>query len=421
MTEVLAGLRSAGGSVANTRSMGLMVPVVLEAVPTLDLTSVPNGATVRVYFCGLLPSDLVAIVLFGTPGAGTPDIDPVSGNAVGHVDFTVPASALVPNDGGMVKIVSAVVRGDEQWVSDEITLAVGSLRPVPVEIKPFITRAWDTRGNVGDGGSTFDAVLNIEGMASPGMQVEIFRDGISVGKATVDSNGNWTHRIADLPVGAHTLAVTALYGGGLTSPARAVTRATNLTIKTGTMVLDGVHLHQASSPAWWRETGSYMAKVTSTRKATGGTPPIRYSSANTRVATVDDKGHVISQANGSTRITATDALGSSASYAVTCSNNYNLYQSSESEMTYQGALDWIKGSPENRAIPHNGTTLGRDMLSAMSTQFVSSGTFKHHTGTPNPGSQTTNLTVSKTSEAPNQEGPFDWNTKARAMCYRIKQ
>jgi hypothetical protein len=223
-------------------------------------------------------------------------------------------------------------------------------------------------------------------------------------------------------IGAHALTVTALYGAGLRSPARAVTRAANLSIDTATLVLDGVHFHQASSPAWWRDTGNYVARVTATRKASGGSAPIRYTSANTRVATVDNNGHVISQANGSTRITATDALGNTASYAVTCSNNYNLYESgAASSLTFQQALSWIGGSSENRPIPHNTTTLGRGMLSAMQTQFVSITSCSHHTGTLNPGSQSTNIMVSNPSKAPAQVGPVNLSTNARAMCYRIRK
>lgn len=422
MTELLAGLRSASRPMADLRSIELITPVVLEAVPVLDVQSAPNGATVRVYFPNMRDADLVAIVWFGTPGVGTPDIEPVSGNSVGYVDFKVPAAAVVANDGLVVNVIAALVRDDEQWVSEETPLSVGRLRPAPLELRPFITRVWDTRGNIGDNGATFDASLNVEGMASPGMLVEVYRDSVSVGKATADSNGSWTHRIPDLSIGVHALAVTALYGGGLRSPARAVTRAANLLIDTSTLVLDGVHFHQASSPAWWRETGKYVARVTATRKASGGSPPIRYTSANANVATVDNNGYVISQANGSTHITATDALGKSVSYPVTCSNNYNLYESgAASSLTFQQALNWISGSSENRPIPHNTTALGRAMLSAMQTQFVSSSAFTHHTGTLNPGSQMTNITISNPSAAPNQAGPVGLSNKARAMCYRIRK
>jgi hypothetical protein len=422
MTELLADLRSGSRAVTGTRSIELVVPVVLEAVPVLDVQSTPNGATVRVYFPNMRDTDLVAIVWFGTPGVGTPDIKPVTGNAAGYVDFTVPATAVVANDGLTVNIIAALVRDDEQWMSDDTPLLVGSPRPVPLELRPFITRVWDARGNVGDSGVTFDAGLNVEGMASPGEQVEIFCDRVSAGKATADSNGSWTHWVPEVRIGAHALTVTALYGAGLRSPARAVTRAANLSIDTATLVLDGVHFHQASSPAWWRDTGNYVARVTATRKASGGSAPIRYTSANTRVATVDNNGHVISQANGSTRITATDALGKSVSYPVTCSNNYNLYESgASSSLTFQQALNWISGSSENRPIPHNTTTLGRSMLAAMSAQFVTITSCMHHTGTLNPNSQMTNIIVSNPSSAPVQAGPVGLSNKARALCYRIRK
>jgi len=71
MTEPVAGLRSASRPMADLRSIELITPVVLEAVPVLDVESAPNGGTVRVYFPNMRDADLVAIVWFGTPGVGT--------------------------------------------------------------------------------------------------------------------------------------------------------------------------------------------------------------------------------------------------------------------------------------------------------------------------------------------------------------
>ena len=162
----------------------------------------------------------------------------------------------------------------------------------------------------------------------------------------------------------------------------------SLGVDTSTMVLDGVHLHQAS-PAWWIVRG-VPPGAESTRMARGGIGTISYSSSNTGVATVDQNGTVISQSNGTATITASDRSGSRVSYTVQSSNNYTLYESGPgTDMTFPQALAWIAGSNLNHPIPHHhDTPLGRRFSTAFGVFATIGSVFIHHYGTLNPGSQT---------------------------------
>lgn len=128
--SLLAGLTRTRSAVPNQRNIDLAAPLVLQAQPQLDPRKTACGATVRVQFPGMQATDLVAIVWFGLPGVGTPDIAPMEGSAAGHVDFNVPAEAVQANNNATVTLVSAVVRGEEQWVSEPLDLFVGSAVPL---------------------------------------------------------------------------------------------------------------------------------------------------------------------------------------------------------------------------------------------------------------------------------------------------
>lgn len=421
MTALLASIDRSGATGTGIRSVELLVPTVLEAKTQLDPQAIADSVTVRVQFEGMLETDLVAIVWFGTPGAGTPDLEPLPGSAAGYVDFKVPVAAVMANDDTVVSLVAALVRDDDQWVSESTPLHIGSTVPRIADLRPIVTRVIASGSDIGANATIIGPGVMVEGIATPSQQIELFDGTVSLGVLAANTDGLWSRSLTALRLGAHTLRAKACYGTHKQSAERIFTCVEKLVIDTSTLTLNGVHLHQASSPPCWAETGRFVANVVATRKATGGIGPVRYSSASNRIATVDNNGVVTSQANGSTRITATDSAGNSVSYPVTCSNNYNLYESGAgSMMTFQQVQSWISGSSENRPIPHNGTTLGRGMLNAMSTQFRGTGTFEHHTGTVNPGSQYTNIILSKPSVAPVQAGPVVFSTKGRALCYRVR-
>ena len=222
MATLLAQLRDSTGVTTVPRSRELAAPVMLEAALQLDPARVLGGATVRVAFEGMLDTDLVALVLFGEPGAGTPEIEPINGDARGYVDFKVPMAAIDANDGTAVNLMSALVRGEEQWVSAPVEVKIGNGSSALLAFKPFIASMTDSRGPVLDNGVSVDTQMTLKGLAAPGQRVEVFSDTVSRGVALSDSDGRWAYQVSGLTLGRHALTAMALSGSGKTSEARIV-------------------------------------------------------------------------------------------------------------------------------------------------------------------------------------------------------
>lgn len=100
--------------------------------------------------------------------------------------------------------------------------------------------------------------------------------------------------------------------------------APSLIIDPSTMVLDGVEVFVPTSYQWTR-TDNHGPGNRRTRTPTDGTPPYRYVSANSQIATVGvSSGEVTGQRDGLTLISVTDARGKVASYQVQVSNKWDI-------------------------------------------------------------------------------------------------
>ncbi|KJH84543.1 hypothetical protein UG46_20575 [Pseudomonas fluorescens] len=90
-----------------------------------------NGATVRIAVAGLLATDMIKLTLTGAPGAGTPNIAPVPGEADGSVDIPIPASVIAANIGNGVNSTFTlryeVIRGTQTTPSGTVTVTVSPL------------------------------------------------------------------------------------------------------------------------------------------------------------------------------------------------------------------------------------------------------------------------------------------------------
>jgi hypothetical protein len=104
-------------------------PVVLQAnaANVLNPASAVNGATVRVAFSPMYATDIIGVQWMGSPGMGTPVIDSKDGNPTGVVDFPIPASAVAANMGRTLTVSYAVVRGDNQYESVELSLSITAM------------------------------------------------------------------------------------------------------------------------------------------------------------------------------------------------------------------------------------------------------------------------------------------------------
>jgi hypothetical protein len=209
---------------------------------------------------------------------------------------------------------------------------------------PSITSVTDSKGQVANGGTTFDTSITLAGKASPSQQVQILDGTTSKGDVSVNANGDWTTVLAGLSVASHSITVKGLYGSNPVSAARTFTvqmATTPLTIDTSTLTLNGVIVRYGREPT--TPPGGSFA----TRTATGGTPPYTYTVANSNIVNINAAtGRVVSFHSGQTIVTARDSGGQTVSYPVVASNvrhidgwsGFNIYRESTSNAANVGGV-----------------------------------------------------------------------------------
>jgi hypothetical protein len=189
---------------------------------------------------------------------------------------------------------------------------------VAVAVTPTITSVRDSKGEVGNGGITYDTTVTVAGKASASQQVQILDGATSKGNASVNGNGDWTHPLTGLALTGHSITAKGLYASNPVSGTRTFTVRNPippLTIDKSTLTLSGGIVRFGREPTN-PPAGSY-----GTRTASGGTPPYTYSTANGEIVDINSTtGRVISFRSGQTTITVRDASGQTASYQVSVSN-----------------------------------------------------------------------------------------------------
>jgi len=218
-------------------------------------------------------------------------------------------------------------------------------------VVPTLTSVRDSKGEVG--ASTTDIAVTASGKAAPSEQVEVFDGATSKGKAPVNGNGDWSHPVSGLALGAHSLKAVAQYGSSPASNVRTFQVTARFVIDPSVMTLNGRLFVPASRldvlPHRW------PAGTTSRRSPSAGTAPYTYRSSNPGIATVDAAGTVYARTNGSTAITVTDAAGGSGSYQVNVSGIIQCvgvgkpdYKGAQNAAAANGA--WIPSMGELREI-----------------------------------------------------------------------
>ncbi|MNJ35282.1 hypothetical protein D3C77_300140 [compost metagenome] len=100
-------------------------PTVLEAEGNeLDPINVPDGATVRVAYQGMLPNDTLTVSWLDEETEETYETDEKNGSALGEVDFTIPANIVAGSAGQPVKVFYTVVRNSNSYQSEPLELTV---------------------------------------------------------------------------------------------------------------------------------------------------------------------------------------------------------------------------------------------------------------------------------------------------------
>ncbi|WP_259037820.1 Ig-like domain-containing protein, partial [Pseudomonas lactis] len=318
---------------------------------TLAPLNAQNGGTVSVEYTPMYTTDSIKVTMVGTAGAGSPVIPAKNGVATGKATFDITKAAIAANVGNTNKTVTLyyeVTRNGKVVSSQVLTVTV---TPIPqaelaktvlkinqanaatqvldlttftgnatgqIGVWPFITAPYPvwlkllgkTDKGVdhsltvynGAGSAAVNPTWIANGKIEPGI-ARSYLEGVGHGtKLQVELKAAFSvskveAEAISFPVVEYTIYKPALSAGG-----------------NKTLAVPGYHVIQGAPPA------NPPAAAVYTQSATGGVRPYRYSSADKNVATVDElTGRVVAAGKGTTKITVTDNVGTTASYTLTIS------------------------------------------------------------------------------------------------------
>jgi hypothetical protein len=182
---------------------------------------------------------------------------------------------------------------------------------------PTLTSVRDSKGEVGNGGTTTDTSVTASGNAAASEQVEVFDGAKSKGTASVGTGGNWSHAVSGLELGSHSLKAVAKYGEGQSSNVRTFTVKSpvpGFVLDPSQVVLSGKLYVPQNRPDIL--PSSWPAGTQATRRPSSGVPPYSYISSNPNVASVDSSGTVSARERGTATITVRDGQNRSGTYSV---------------------------------------------------------------------------------------------------------
>ncbi|MEB0123674.1 hypothetical protein QN391_23755 [Pseudomonas sp. CCI1.2] len=303
----------------------------LSADGVLDPDDLVLEAIVRIQpFTSMAPLDKVILHWDGTSSGGVYSTSTTlnSGTSGKEVVFRVKKTYVDANLNRNVKVSYTVERGNQTLFSDVLIVKVGApgLTLLP---KPTVA------------GVDSDNNLIPENVPDSGVQVSVPRYTGIDGKDSIIVKwvGGSSHTTAPQDAGeagAITFTVPKSVAVGSAGTSAGVTY--NVTRGVAAPVESTATTFQVQALAPPLNLGADYALALAgyvvfegrppanppisaiyTRAATGGQPPYQYQSSDPRVALVDQDGKVTAAGNGVTAITATDALGATASYQLTTS------------------------------------------------------------------------------------------------------
>jgi hypothetical protein len=268
--------------------------------------------------------------------------------------------------------------------SPEKRLDIHLAAVVPV---PTLTNVRDANDKeIPNAGITTSTTLKLTGTASKGKEVEIY-DGsgpsaVPKGKATADARtGLWELTIT-VPAGARRLYAKSLYhSGNVYSNVRTLTVEAGLIIDPSPLILDGPNYSIAGSGLDWIRTGNDPEGTAGRKDVSGGTPPYRYLSSSTTVASVDSTGLVRSEGNGTAIITVFDDVGNSKTFDVNVTNVKTILVNHQ-KLYHEQGVAWITSVGGTKIVTGAGwqafsaVVLVKYMAAAGPNLFL-------HTGEPN--------------------------------------
>jgi len=138
---------------------------------------------------------------------------------------------------------------------------------VIIEVQPTITSVRDSKGEVGNGGSTTETTVSLVGKAAANQQVQILDNGTNKTTAPVNANGDSSSSLTGLGLGGHSVTAKGLYGSEQVSTSRTfnvIPAIPPLVIDTSLLTLNGAIVRYGKTPS------SPPAGSPATRSASGG-------------------------------------------------------------------------------------------------------------------------------------------------------
>nr|WP_238349884.1 Ig-like domain-containing protein [Pseudomonas sp. BW16M2] len=196
------------------------VPGDRPATPTLESVIDDVGDQVGpIENGGITDDNTPTFTGIGTPGNTVivRDGDTVIGEVVvgedGKWSYTPePPLAEGPHE---IILVEKDPSGNQSEPSDGFELIIDLTAPGQAQITSVVDDQGAETGTITSGDTTDDALPQISGTAEPGSTVVVYDNGVEIGRAVVDADGNWSFS-PELPLGngAHQLTVTAVDAAG---------------------------------------------------------------------------------------------------------------------------------------------------------------------------------------------------------------
>jgi hypothetical protein len=294
--------------------------------------------TVRVEFLAAIAEDRARLVEMKAPAGSEPfPLIPMNQNK--RANFVLNREFLVARQGTKLELFWNLNRDGKKVASSQSLVL--TVKPIAA-VAPTISSVKGSPSGVEipNGGITVETAITLTGTASNGQLVDVL-DGIdSKGQPMADLiTGIWTLPVSGLSMAPHSITAKALYETGPVSEARTFTVATPFTLDQSRLVLSGACISIQGTSLPWTYTGADPVGTFADRIPSSGVPPYTYTSANRAIASVDPKGRVRNEGNGTTTITVSDQLNRTGSFEVVASNVRRLIIN-PSLITGAAALQW---------------------------------------------------------------------------------